>query len=56
MIKGCIKEEDLSAFTDGELSGPKSRRVEEHLENCLECRETGGNEGVGWPFQVFYRG
>ncbi|MBU4318291.1 MAG: zf-HC2 domain-containing protein [Proteobacteria bacterium] len=39
MIKGCIKEEDLSAFTDGELSGPKIQRVEEHLENCLECRE-----------------
>lgn len=35
--QGCY-EENLSAYLDGELSGPEAAMVEAHLQNCPDCR------------------
>lgn len=35
---GCLALEDLSAFSDGALSGPARARVSSHLAGCLRCR------------------
>jgi Putative zinc-finger len=32
--------EQLSAFADGELSGPERQAMEEHLAACQECRQS----------------
>lgn len=31
-------KENLSAYLDGELSGPEKSEVEAHLKGCAECR------------------
>ncbi len=35
-----VREEDLSAYVDGELNASALQRVEAHLEVCTACRES----------------
>ncbi len=35
-----VREEDLSAYVDGELNASALQRVEAHLEGCAACRES----------------
>ena len=35
-----VREEDLSAYVDGELNASALQRVEAHLEVCAACRES----------------
>jgi len=35
----CLNLERLSSYSEGELTGPEKRAVEEHLASCLKCRE-----------------
>jgi serine/threonine protein kinase len=37
-VAGCLREQQVIAFLDGEMAPDEARHVEEHIDECAECR------------------